>query len=134
LPKFAQRQLAWRNLKYHQKLRFLYLKNIELLHKIETPKYVLNVWIFDTTIFYMHFLLSKYCLCKWISAYPQWHVEYNFFLTSCGIWCSTPLVGMRFCKYVPNSTRNKNIKSCNPYLLQKVVFLASKILLFSLGT
>jgi hypothetical protein len=29
-------------------------------------------------------------------------------------------VGMRFCRYVPNSPRNKNLKRLIPYLLEKV--------------
>jgi hypothetical protein len=42
-------------------------------------------------------------------------------------------VGMRFCGHVPNSTRNKNMKFLSPYLLQKMVFLASKTLLSHFG-
>jgi hypothetical protein len=48
--------------------------------------------------------------------------------------CSTLLVGIRFCRHVPNSTKNKNMKFLNPYLLQKMVFLASKTLLSPFGT
>jgi hypothetical protein len=40
---------------------------------------------------------------------------------------------MRFCSHVPNSTRNKNVKSGKPYLCPKMVFLAPKILLYLLG-
>jgi hypothetical protein len=36
--------------------------------------------------------------------------------------------------HVPNSTENKNMKSGNPYLRPKMVFLASKTLLSLLGT
>jgi hypothetical protein len=43
--------------------------------------------------------------------------------------CSTPHVGIRFYRHVPNSTKNKNLKFLNPYLLQKMVFLVSKTLL-----
>jgi hypothetical protein len=43
------------------------------------------------------------------------------------------LVGMRFYGHVPKSPRNKNLKSTNPYLLQRMVFWALKILLHSLG-
>jgi hypothetical protein len=42
---------------------------------------------------------------------------------------STPLVNMRFCTHVPNSTMNKNLRSGKPYRRQKMVFLASKTLL-----
>jgi hypothetical protein len=37
---------------------------------------------------------------------------------------------MRFCGHVPNSIRNKNPKRHIPYLLEKVVFLDPKRLLF----
>jgi hypothetical protein len=40
---------------------------------------------------------------------------------------------MKFCEHVPNSLRNKNLKRLIPNLLQKVVFLASKILQSPLG-
>jgi hypothetical protein len=36
---------------------------------------------------------------------------------------STILVNMRFCTHVPNSNKNKNMKSGNPYLRPKMVFL-----------
>jgi hypothetical protein len=42
---------------------------------------------------------------------------------------STTLVNMRFCTHVPNSNKNKNMKSGNPYLRPKMVFLASKTML-----
>jgi hypothetical protein len=41
---------------------------------------------------------------------------------------------MRFCTHVPNSNKNKNMKSSNPYLRSKMVFLASKTLLSLSGT
>jgi hypothetical protein len=40
---------------------------------------------------------------------------------------------MRFCTHVPNSTRNKNVKSGKPYLSPKMVFLAPETLLYLLG-
>jgi hypothetical protein len=40
---------------------------------------------------------------------------------------------MRFCGHVPNSPRNKNPKRHIPYLLEKVVFLDPKRLLYPLG-
>jgi hypothetical protein len=40
-----------------------------------------------------------------------------------------PLVDVGFCTHVPNSTRNKNVKSGKSYLCPKMVFLASKTLL-----
>ena len=36
----------------------------------------------------------------------------------------------RFCAHVPNSTRNKNVKSGKPYLRPKMVFLAPETLLY----
>jgi hypothetical protein len=47
---------------------------------------------------------------------------------------STSLVGMRLCRHVPNSTRNKNMKSLNPYLLQNMFFLDSKTQLYPSDT
>jgi hypothetical protein len=44
----------------------------------EAPMHVLTVWIFNTTILKMSFLLSKNGLCLWISAYLV--VELLFFL------------------------------------------------------
>jgi hypothetical protein len=35
-------------------------------------------------------------------------------------------------RHVPNAPRNKNVKSHNPYLLKKIIFLPSKTLLPSL--
>jgi hypothetical protein len=34
---------------------------------------------------------------------------------------------MGFCRRVTNSLRNKSIKKCIPYLLRKILFLASKL-------
>jgi hypothetical protein len=45
--------------------------------------------------------------------------------------CSTPLVGL--CRHVSNSPRDKNKMMHHPYLLEKVVFLASKTLLSPLA-
>ena len=61
----------------------------------EALKHVLIFWIFNTTIFYMSFLLSKNSLRMWILAYLL--VKNDFFLQ-----CSTCLVDMRFCRQVPN--------------------------------
>jgi hypothetical protein len=44
------------------------------------------------------------------------------------------LVNMRFSTHVPNSTRNKNVKSSKPYLRPKMVFLAPETLLYLSGT
>jgi hypothetical protein len=46
---------------------------------------------------------------------------------------STTLVNARFCTHVPNSTRNKIVKSHKPYLRPKVVFLAPETLLYLLA-
>jgi hypothetical protein len=40
---------------------------------------------------------------------------------------------MRSCTHVPNSNKNKIMKSGNPYLHLKIVFLASETLLSLLG-
>jgi hypothetical protein len=62
----------------------------------------------------------------------------NFSITPCGKYffsqCSTPLVDVRFCTHVRNSTsRNKNVKSGKPYLRSKMVFLAPETLLLLSG-
>jgi hypothetical protein len=43
-------------------------------------------------------------------------------------------MGMRFCRHVPNSSRDKNKMLHNPCLLEKVVFWAFKTLLSSFST
>jgi hypothetical protein len=62
----------------------------------------------------------------------------NFCIPLCGKYIfwqpSTPLVNMRFCTHVPNSTMNKNLRSGKPYPRRKMVFLASKTLLSLSGT
>jgi hypothetical protein len=47
--------------------------------------------------------------------------------------CSTPLVNMRFCGHVPNSPINRNSKRLIPNVPKKMVFLASKTLMFPSG-
>jgi hypothetical protein len=68
----------------------------------------------------------------------KWPFYVNFSILLCAKWRffqgSISLVDMRFCWHVPNSPRNKNLKSLNPYLLYKVVFLASETLLYPLST
>jgi hypothetical protein len=48
--------------------------------------------------------------------------------------CSTPLVGIRYCRHIPNPPRDKNKMSHNPCLLEKVVFWAFKTLMSPFGT
>ena len=55
----------------------------------------------------------------------------NFSISHC--WekknsqCSTPLVGLRLYRHVPNSPRDKNKMMHHPYLLEKVVFWPPKL-------
>jgi hypothetical protein len=77
-----------------------------------------TVWIFNTIIFYMSFLLSKNGLCMRISAYPL--AENDFFL-------NVPQLLWVFWGHVPNSLRNKNMERHIPYLLQKCFFWPSKL-------
>jgi hypothetical protein len=42
-------------------------------------------------------------------------------------------VGMRFCGHAPNSHKNKNLKSLDPYLFQKYIFLVPKTLVYPLS-
>jgi hypothetical protein len=55
----------------------------------------------------------------------------NFSISHCGKYYfsqySTPLVGMRFCRYIPSSLRNKNRIMHHPCLLEKVVFWTPKL-------
>jgi hypothetical protein len=50
----------------------------------------------------------------------------NFSIFPCGILffspSSTLFVGVRFCRHAPNSTKNKIMKSGNPYLHKNMVF------------
>jgi hypothetical protein len=88
-------------------------KKETLQHIKEGPKYVLSIWIFNTTIFYMSFLLSKIAfICKF-QHIPL--LKIIFFST-----LHTPF-WYEILLNVPNSARNKNIKSQNPYLLQIIV-------------
>jgi hypothetical protein len=41
--------------------------------------------------------------------------------------CSRPFVDTRFIRYMPNLIRSKNMKSHNPYQLQKMVFWPPKL-------
>jgi hypothetical protein len=63
LQKSAQRQLIPKNLKYHQKLRFWRFSERKLQCVEGVPKHVPIVWIFNTIIFHMPFLLLKKNLC-----------------------------------------------------------------------
>jgi hypothetical protein len=68
----------------------------------------------------------------------KWPLYVNFSIPLHGkyfFWQpSTTLVNMRFCTHVPNSTRNKSVKSSKPYLGPKMVFLAPETLLYLSGT
>ena len=61
----------------------------------------------------------------------------NFSMPPCGNWCfsqgSTSLVGMKFCKNVSNSLRNKNLKRLIPNLLEKSGFFGFQNTTASLG-
>jgi hypothetical protein len=109
LPKSAQRQLAWRTLKCHQKLRFSCFSKIRISMCRRSIEYMFTIWIFNAIIFLMFF----YCQRR--------PLYVNFNISPWGKWffsqCSTPLVGMRFWGHVTNSLRNKNIERHIPYLL-----------------
>jgi hypothetical protein len=82
--------------------------------------------VFNTTILEMSFLLSKNGLCWWISAYPIVGKKNSQY--------STPLVGMRYFRHIPNSPKDKNKMMHHPCVLEKIVFLDSKTLLSPIGT
>jgi hypothetical protein len=115
--KFAQRQLAWRTLKYHQNFDFFQKKNSICRGGTKVCAHHLDFQYINFP--YAFFIVKKL------------HLFVNFSKPSCGkrffSQCSTTLVGMRICKHVPNSTRNKNMKFLNPYLLQKMVFWPPKL-------
>jgi hypothetical protein len=127
LPKSAQKQFSWGTLKYHQKLRlwcFSFKKNYMCRKSTKAYAYHLD---FHYKNFSNAFFIVK-----------KWPLYVNFIISLCAKWCffqgSICLVGMRFCWHVPNSPTNKNLKSLELYLLQKMVFLASKKLLYPLST
>jgi hypothetical protein len=71
------------------------------------------------------------------SIVKKWPLFVNFSISYCRKYffsqCSTSLVGMRFCRHVPNSPRDKNKMLYNPCLLEEVDSLAFKILLSPIG-
>jgi hypothetical protein len=100
---------------------------IKIVRVEEALEHVSTVWISNPRIFHILFLLSKNGLCMWISTYP--FVQNDVFFQD-----SISLVDMKFCWHITNSPRNKNLKSFNPHLLYKMVFLASKTLLYPLSS
>ena len=78
--------------------------------------HVLAIWIFNTTILEMSFLLSKYGPCLVNFSIPHYGILFFF------PQCSTYLVDMRFCRYVPNSPRNKKKMLHGSCLLEKLFF------------
>jgi hypothetical protein len=64
------------------------------------------------------FLIQNIFICLFIV--KKWPLFVNFSISLVEFFfssqCSAPLVGMRFCRYVPNSPRNKNFKLHDPYL------------------
>jgi hypothetical protein len=101
LPNFVKicpKTTSLRNFEIPPKIEILAFSKKIKIYVEDAPKHVLTIWIFNTTIFCKPFLLSKNHLCMWISAYPL--VENN-----CFSQCSTPLVGMRFCRHITNSPR-----------------------------
>jgi hypothetical protein len=80
--------------------------------------------------YYNNFLYASFF---WI----QKHALYvNFIISLHTKWLFSQglihLVDMGFCRHVSNSPRNKNLKSLDSYLIQKMVFTLSKR--FALGT
>jgi hypothetical protein len=135
LPKTAQNCQICQNLPKDNLLEELWntTKNWDfkffqkkILYVEDAPKHYFTVWIFNTTIFCMPPLLSKNDLCMWISTFPL--VEFLFFSQ-----CSTPLVGMRFYRHIPNSPRDKNKYVAQSMPTWKVVFWAFKTLLSPFG-
>ena len=112
----------------------IYSKTISL-RKFEMP---LKIDIFMSicrggTKVCVHCLNFQYNNFSYVFFVVKKSLYVNLSIPPCGIFiffkCSTSHVGIRFCRHVPNSTKNKNLKSLNPYLLQKMVLLVSKIFL-----
>jgi hypothetical protein len=110
LPNSAQIQLATWTWKYHQKIKILVFSiYINSICRRGTKAYAYHSNFHYKNFSYAFFFVKK----------PPLYV--NFSIPLCAKWCffqgSIHLVNMRFCGHVLNSSRNKNLKSFNPYLL-----------------
>jgi hypothetical protein len=76
--KICPKTISLRNFEIPPKIEILIIFQKNTLNVEDTPKHVPTVWISNTTIFCMPFLLSKNHTCMLISTYPI--VENNFFL------------------------------------------------------
>jgi hypothetical protein len=113
------------------------LRNFEIPQKIEI---LVSLFIFNSICrrgtkayaYHLDFHYKNFSYAFFIVKKRPLYV--NFSISLCAKWCfsqgSICLVGMRFCRHVPNSPRNKNLKSLNPCLLLKMVFLASNTVLY----
>jgi hypothetical protein len=78
LPKSTQRQLAWGTLNTTKNWDFNFFSKKKTFVCRRGSKACAHSLDFQYNIFYFPFVLSKNCLCMWISAY--FLVENNFFL------------------------------------------------------
>ena len=132
VAKFAKTaKICWNlseeTLKYHQESRFWFFLKIKIWTCRRGTRACFHSLDFQSKNFpHAIFIVQKRPLYVNFSIplYAKWH----FFQGSIS------LMDMRFYWHVPNSPRNKNLKSLNPYLLYKMVFLASKTLLYPLST
>jgi hypothetical protein len=83
------------------------------------------IQIFNVIAIDMHFLLSKMAFVSGFQHTLLWKIIFFSMLHTS--------FGYEICRHIPNSIRNKNMMSQNPYLLKKLVFLASKTLLSPSG-
>ena len=128
LPNFVKispKTISLKNFEIPPKVEILYFspntKNLVYGSCTKAYTHLLN---FQYNYFLNAFLLSKNGLCMWILAYPLVKIIFSQH--------STPLVGMRYYKHIPNlPIDNKMLR--NPCLLDKVIFLAFKTLLSPLA-
>jgi hypothetical protein len=120
LPKSAHRQLVQKTLKFHQKLRFWFSSK----KKTSTCRGGTKAWAHHLDFQSKNFPNAFFNVKK----RPMY---VNFSIPLCAKWHfiqgSIHLMVMRFCWHVPNSHRNKNLKSLSPYLLYKMVFWPPKL-------
>jgi hypothetical protein len=95
--------------------------SLNRVHVEEALEHVSIVWIFNSRIFHMLFLLSK-----------KWPSYVNFSIPLCAKWrffqVSISLVDMRFCWHVPNSPRTllplKVDMPCKNWTWHKIMMIA----------
>jgi hypothetical protein len=73
-----------------------------------TRLYIHHLDFQDNKFIYVFFIVKKMAFVCEIQRTPLWKMIFS--------QCSTPFLGMRFWRHVPNSLRNKNMERHIPYL------------------